>query len=69
MSQYGIQLDEKTPKIPLACEEDTVIMETFLEKGFSNSNLKILNKVRLHLEAFTLSDICTGNGEEITTSA
>ena len=44
-------------------------METFLKQGFSKSNLKSLNKVRLHLEAFTLSDICTGNGEEITTSA
>ena len=44
-------------------------MEDFLLLDFTHNEMKKLNKIRLHIKAFTLSDICTGDGKRITSTA
>ena len=44
-------------------------MEGFKQAGIDGSLLKALNKIRLYLRAFMLSDICDGAGLNITRNA
>ena len=68
-TQQGLSCNDGTAEIPLACKKDKVIMEWFMEKGYSRLELKCLNTIRIYLNAFTLADIVTGDGESITSSA
>jgi hypothetical protein len=65
-STFGIQLDERTPCLPLRCQGDQFLMECFLHAGYSGTSLHQLNVCRLFLQAITLSDICTGDGCSIS---
>ena len=44
-------------------------MQEFIEAGVSRDHLKIINYIRMHLKAITLSDITTPNGRRITFDA
>lgn len=70
MSQQQIQLNDNTPTIPLAREGDRIIMDEIASKGnYTNHEIKRINKIRIYLKAFTLSDISTGDGLFITKNA
>ena len=43
-----------------------MVMESFVEGGFRNADLKSLNFVRKYLQAVTLADIATSDGWRIS---
>ena len=67
---HNIQFQDNTLDLPLRRENDVCLMEAFgKNKNLQKKNLSILNKCRLFLKAFTLSDIVTGDGTSIQRSA
>ena len=70
MSDNNITLDDKTKKIPLLRENDTCIMDAFINnKNIPRSSLGLLNRCRMYLKVFTLADISEGSGKLIHTQA
>ena len=70
MSESGVTLEDKTQKIQLLRIKDKIIMEEFRKNKMIKSNeLKVLNKCRLYLKIFTLSDITSGDGKSIVSKA
>jgi len=54
------------PDITIPCQGDIELMRLFLQHGFCTAmELSILNRCRIFLHAFWLSDICNGSGERI----
>ena len=41
-------------------------MEAFEKQGYSSQKLQMLNRCRIYLQAFTLSDLMTGKGNSFT---
>ena len=70
MSLENIQLEDNTPSIPLLQEKDQCLMTAFANNTkIPKSALQTLNKCRLYLQAFTLSDITSGDGTKIRDEA
>ena len=70
MSENNITIDIDADKIPAQREHDRPIMEDILNSGrFTPYQLKCINKCRMYLQVFHLSDITTGDGRRITNSA
>ena len=70
MSQFDITLKDGTPKVPFLRQKDKCIMEVFLDDPeIDKSWIPTLNRCRLYLKAFTLSDITTGCGLKIREEA
>ena len=70
MADNNISLDDNTAKIPYSRQGDRDIMECFrLNKNIPTSSLKQLNRCRLYVQAFTLSDIVTSCGAWIRNEA
>ena len=61
----NIQLTTTTPKIELAREHDSFLMEKFAAYGYRKLQLVKLNLCRLWCHAIRLSDISTGDGRRI----
>ena len=70
MSNFNVELKENTAIIPMLRENDKCIMEAFIDnKQIKREWLPTLNKCRIYLQAFSLSDIVTGNGQFIRDKA
>ena len=70
MNEYKIKLDVNVPDIPLLRERDIPIMKAILDQGqITNKDLAIVNKCRVYLKIFLLSEITTGCGKKITDKA
>ena len=70
MSKENIQLEDNTPAIPLLREGDQCLMTEFSKNTkIPKSALRTLNKCRLYLQAFTLSDLTSGDGTKIRDEA
>ena len=70
MVEQKVSLMEKIPKIPFLRENDECIMSRFNKSlNVSEATMKQLNKCRIYLRAFTLSDIVTGDGLRIRDEA
>ena len=70
MSQHNITLKDDTAPIPLLREGDSCIMQDFRNNPLITKDvLPVLNRCRLYLHAFTLSDISTGSGTHIRDEA
>ena len=70
MLEHNITLDIDAEKIPPQREHDIPIMEEIINSGrFSKSQLTSINKCRMYLQAFHLSDIATGDGKKISNNA
>ena len=70
MTEHNIKLEDDTFRIPLLRANDKCIMEEFMNnKLIHKSTLKTLNKCRMYLKVFTLSDITTGSGAKIRNEA
>ena len=70
MTLHGIQVQIDIEDIKPRRIDDVVIMEKNLDsKIASNSELKAVNKCRLYLRAFTLSDITSADGKYLRKSA
>ena len=52
--------------IPTLRENDSFIMTAFINANIPSKKLEILNIMRLHLKAFTVSDIATSDGKNIS---
>ena len=65
-SKKRIEIKEKIATIPIQRVNDKFIMNEFIKAKFSKSQLKILNIMRMYLQAFTLSDISSADGKSIT---
>ena len=50
-------------------QNDSFIMEAFIEAKISTNNLFILNIIRMFLKAVTVSDIATSDGKSISYNA
>jgi len=53
-------------KLRLQRHNDRFIMASFTDSGYSGYQLRTLNRCRMYLEAFTLSDIVDGDGKKIS---
>ena len=53
-------------KIQAKRQYDPSIMDVFVQKGVSKGTLTILNKCRRYIDATSLSDICTGDGKNLS---
>ena len=70
MSQEKITLNDGTATIPLLRANDCCIMQEFANnKAINKGSLATLNRCRLYLKVFTLSDIVTGDGKRIRDEA
>ena len=69
MSEHNIRINTKIPNIPLARENDCNIMKKIIGNSrFTKDDIKIINKCRLYLQVFNLSDITTEDGLRIRDS-
>ena len=69
MSVYNISIPDLDQGIGLHRLQDCSIMDSFLDKGIKGEIITKANKCRIHLKAFHLSDITTGDGKAITISS
>ena len=64
MTKTGITLEDETEKFRNLRAEDKVIMEEFRKNELiKEKDMKVLNKCRLYLKFFMLSDIMSGDGK------
>ena len=64
--QHSITFEDRTYKVPLLREGDACLMDKIRENKLINKkHHPIINKCRLFLRCFTVSDICTGDGKSI----
>ena len=69
MSAYNISIPDLEQGLGLHRLQDCSIMDSFLDKGIKGKIITKANKCRIHLKAFHLSDITTGDGKAITISS
>ena len=70
MSTNKVKLDEGTATVGLLRNNDITLMEAFRQHPkIPQSNLKQLNRCRIYIHAFTLSDITTSCGKYIRQEA
>ena len=70
MAENCIQLDIDAPVIPLRRERDAPLMETILNTlKLTRKEIQDLNKCRMYLQIFNISEIVTGDGKRITEDA
>jgi hypothetical protein len=55
--------------VPSQRQHDHHIIDAFVHQGYSNEELIDLNDCRLYLQATTLADLCTIDGQDISTDA
>ena len=66
MSTYGITVDVDAPQIQMLRENDHPLMELVLKStSVTKQELQVVNKCRLYLQIFRLSDMITGCGRYI----
>ena len=68
-SKFDIRWDEYTIDVPMLRENDKEIMRYVQESEIPKREWKSINKCRIYLRAYSLSDICTGDGNYITKDA
>ena len=68
-SGFTIQSSASDPQLQLRRVNDILLLESFLASNLGSDTLCCLNRCRIFLQVSTLSDITTGNGLKITTSA
>ena len=64
-----IQFDEKCGDLCLKRTGDAMLMEAFIDSGYTLSELRAANRCRLYSHVTTLSDITTGDGKYLTSFA
>ena len=70
MDRFDIKVDINPSKIMEVRENDMPIMLALKNTNlFSNKDLALINKCRIYLKAFLLSDIVTGDGNRISHNA
>ena len=66
MSKHNITLDVEIDSIPLLRDGDSCIMRGFIDNpNIPRSSLAQLNRCRIYLKVFTVSDISSGDGTRI----
>ena len=66
-SEYGITIIDRIHAYPqISRENDVFLMEAFEAQGFSPKVLQVLNRCRIYLQVFTLSDLMTCKGDTFT---
>ena len=63
---YNLDITKDYDDLPLLCNKDVYIMQTFVNNGFKNADLKALNFVRKFIQAITLADIANTDGRLIS---
>ena len=63
---YKLEIFEDYKDSPLLRQKDEYLMMAFVNEGFRNNDLKVLNYVRKFLKAITLADISTADGSRIS---
>ena len=70
MSNSGIKLKDQTTTIPTRRRYDSILMDEITNTAsYTAAEINKINTVRIYLQAYTLSDICTGDGRQITLNA
>jgi hypothetical protein len=54
---------------PTMRKYDIYLVFSFVDHGYRGKDLRILNQIRQSIHAFTLSDILTADGKQITIQA
>jgi hypothetical protein len=57
ISDHPIEIIEDYPQLPLLCQDDQYLMQGFIDAGYRKLDLKILNFMRMSLQAVTVADI------------
>ena len=69
-SEQGIVFPDQTPTIPLLRKGDQCLMEILLNiSSLSPDDIKAINRCRLYLRIFTISDLASGDGKIISYNA
>ena len=63
---FDLEITEDYQNMPILREKDVYLMESFVEAGYRNSDLKSLNFVWKYLQAVTLADIASSDGKSIS---
>ena len=70
LSMYSIKLTKMNSMIPLPRENDVALMDAVIQaKIFSREEVECINRCRLYMKVFFLSDIVSGNGKLILQEA
>jgi hypothetical protein len=69
LSENDITLEDSVPDIRLRRQRDSSLTTEFVRAGYTGQTLRRLNLCRLFLKVFTVSDIVTASGTQVTTAA
>jgi hypothetical protein len=69
LSDSKITVFDPFPKPELATPADRFLMEGFFASGYRGVELRNLNHCRLHMHALLVSDLCTADGQCLTSDA
>ena len=69
VNYHSISIDGLIEIPPLLRNNDTYLVSRFVQCGYSGKDLKVLNQIRQTLHAFTISDLATADGKQISVDA
>jgi hypothetical protein len=69
MNQHDIGVDGVVNPPPTMRKHGVYLVSSFVDHGYRGKDLRILNQIRQSIHAFTLSDIVTADGKQITIQA
>ena len=70
MSDHEITLKDNTSKVPMFRERDKPLMEIILQaSGITHKQHMTINRCRMYLQIFSVADMVTGDGQDITEDA
>ena len=63
---YKLEITKDYDDLPILRKKDVYLLQAFVKNGFRNTDLKSLNFVRKFIQAVTLADIVTTDGNRIS---
>ena len=63
---FKLEITKDHDGLPILRKKDVYLMQAFVDGGFRNAELKSLNFVRKSIQAVTLADIATADGNRIS---
>ena len=63
---FKLKITEDYKELLILCDKDEYLMQAFIAGGFKNAELKSLNFFRKFIQAVTLADIITADGNRIS---
>ena len=65
VSKQPLEIVEDYPEVPTLRDRDSYIMQAFIDAGFRNKDLYLLNIMRMAMKVVTIADIATPDGKKL----